>query len=72
MKSAVAVEKFVHFDVPDGRVIVSIRVYEDDKFLFRRLKSFPLTQPIVDICDEIRGLYDLDVIGYQILMDIDL
>lgn len=72
MKSAVAVEKFVHFDSPEGRVIVSIRVYEDGRFLYRRLKSFPLNQPIHDICDEIRMLYGLDVLGYQILLDIDM
>lgn len=65
MRHVAATEKYVHYDVPDGRVIVSIKVYVDGKFSYRRLKSYSLLVPTYEICDVLKAEHQADTIAYQ-------
>ena len=58
-------------DTSQAKVVVSVRLYEDGRLLSVRMRTFPLTTPIYDLCEMLQDEYGADQVHWQPLLNIE-
>jgi len=58
-------------NVAQARVVVSVRLYQHGRLLSVRMRTYPLTTPIYDLCQMLQDEYGADMVHWQPLLNIE-